>query len=65
MLVSGISFVFDPKLDPYKRVISELVQVADEWLDVKQNYSLCIKSYMHGGCDGFTMFKDAKIIVRY
>lgn len=62
-LVSGISFTFDPQRPPYSRVIPDLVQVADEWIDVKQNYSLCVKSYMHGGCDGFTMFKDAKIIV--
>lgn len=61
--VSGISFVFDPKKPPFSRIISDLVQIADEWLDVKQNYSLCIKSYMHSGCDGFTMFKNAKIIV--
>lgn len=62
--VSGVSFVFDPrKQPPETRVIPELVQVADEWLDVKQNYSLCVKSYMHGGCDGFSMFKDAKVLV--
>lgn len=61
--VSGISFVFDPKRPPFSRIITDLVQIADEWLDVKQNYSLCIKSYMYSGCDGFTMFKNAKIIV--
>lgn len=61
--VSGISFVFDPNAAPFKRIIAELVQVADDWLDVNQNYSLCIKSYMHSGCDGFTMFKESKIIV--
>lgn len=61
--VSGVSFVFDATKPPYSRVISELVQVADEWLDVKQNYSLCVKSYMYSGCDGFTMFKNAKVLV--
>lgn len=61
--VSGISFVFDPNRPPYSRVITELVQVADDWLDVKQMYSLCIKSYLHSGCDGFTMFKTAKVIM--
>lgn len=63
--VSGVSFVFDPKRPPYSRVIVDLVQVADEWLDLKQTYSLCVKSYMHGGCDGFTMFKDAKVVVSF
>lgn len=61
--VSGVSFVFDPTKPPYSRIVTELVQVADEWLDVKQNYSLCVKSYMYSGCDGFTMFKNAKILV--
>lgn len=61
--VSGISFVFDPKRPPFSRVITELVQVADDWLDVKQMYSLCIKSYMYSGCDGFTMFKKCKVVV--
>lgn len=63
--VSGISFVFDPKRPSFSRVITELAQVADDWLDVKQMYSLCIKSYMYSGCDGFTMFKNAKIIVGF
>lgn len=61
--VSGISFVFDPKKPPYSRVVADLVQIADEWMDLKQNYSLCIKSYMRDGRDGFTMFKDCKVIV--
>lgn len=61
--VSGISFAFDTSRKPNTRVITELVQIADEWLDVNQCYTLCIKSYMYGGCDGFTMFKNAKVIV--
>lgn len=61
--VSGISFVFDPKRPPFSRIITELVQVADDWLDVGQMYSLCIKSYMYSGCDGFTMFKKSKVVV--
>lgn len=63
--VSGVSFPFDPQRPPYSRVITALVQIADEWLDVNQTYSLCIKSYLRGGCDGFTMFKDAKVIVSF
>lgn len=61
--VSGISFVFDTSRPPKQRVIEELVQIADEWLGVEQRYTLCIKSYMYGGCDGFTMFKNAKAVV--
>lgn len=61
--VSGLSFVFDSTKPPNSRVLYELTQVADEYLDPKQNYSVCVKSYMYGGCDGFTMFKNAKVIV--
>jgi len=61
--ISGLSFVFDATKPPYSRVLHELTQVADEYLDPKQNYSLCIKSYMYGGCDGFGMFKNAKVIM--
>lgn len=63
--VSGLSFVFNPNAEPFHRVVPQLVQVADEWLDLKQNYSLCIKSYMHSGCDGYTMFKNTKTIVSF
>lgn len=61
--VAGVSFVFDPNAPPYKRIVAELVQVADEWIDPAQNYSLCTTSYLSRGRDGFTMFKDATIIV--
>lgn len=61
--VSGISFAFDPSKPPNSRVEKNLVQIADEWLNLTQTYTLCIKSYLHGGCDGFSMFKDCKIIV--
>lgn len=61
--VSGISFVFDPSKPAGSRVEPKLVQIADEWINLEQNYTICIKSYIHGGCDGYTMFKGAKIVV--
>lgn len=48
--VSGISFVFNSTKPPGSRVEPQLVQVADEWLNLDQMYSLCIKSYIHGEC---------------
>lgn len=63
--VSGINFTFDPTKPPGKRVEPKLVRVADEWLNMEQNYTLCIKSYMFGGCDGYTMFKKCKILVSF
>lgn len=61
--ISGISFAFDPKAEPFKRVFTDLVQIADEWLDENQNYSLCTTLYLYRGRDGFTMLKDANVIV--
>lgn len=61
--VSGISFVFDPSKAARSRIEPRLVQIADEWINPDQKYSLCIKSYMYGGCDGYTMFKGAKVLV--
>lgn len=46
--VSGVSFVFNPTKPPGCRIEPQLVQIADEWLNLDQMYSLCIKSYMYG-----------------
>lgn len=46
--VSGVSFVFNSTKPPGSRVEPQLVQVGDEWLNLDQMYSLCIKSYMYG-----------------
>lgn len=62
--VSGVSFVFNSTKPPGSRIEPQLVQIADEWLNLDQKYSLCVKSYMYGGCDGFTMFKNKKVLVR-
>lgn len=61
--VSGISFVFDPAKAPGSRVDARLVQIADEWINLEQTYTLCIKSYIFSGCDGYVMFKGAKVLV--
>lgn len=61
--VSGICFAFDPSKVSGQRVDPRLVQIADEWLNMDQKYKICIKSYMYLGCDGYTMFKDSKIVM--
>lgn len=61
--VSGISFVFNPNKPPGSRVEPQLVQVADDWLNLEQTYTVCIKSYMYSGCDGYTMFKGCKVVM--
>lgn len=61
--VSGITFAFDPAKPAFQRIDGRLVLVADQWINEEQKYAVCIKSYMYGGCDGYTMFKDCRVIV--
>lgn len=61
--VAGISFAFDPQAAPGKRIDPQLIQVGDEYLNLEQTYKLCVKSYIFMGCDGYTMFKDVKVLV--
>lgn len=50
--VSGITFTFNPDAPIGSRVEPRLVRIGDEWLDLEEKYALCVKAYMHGGCDG-------------
>lgn len=61
--VSGISFTFNPDHPSGKRVEPKLVRIGDEWLDFEEKYAVCIKAYMHGGCDGYSMFKNCPILM--
>lgn len=61
--IAGMSFAFDPTQPPGRRVESKLVRIGDEWLKFEQTYTLCVKSYIFGGCDGYTMFKGCKVLM--
>lgn len=61
--IGGISYAFDPSLPPLKRIDTRLVRIGDEWLNLEQKYTVCVKSYMYGGCDGFTMLSGCPILV--
>uniref|UniRef100_A0A1A9X3Q6 5'-Nucleotidase C-terminal domain-containing protein n=1 Tax=Glossina brevipalpis TaxID=37001 RepID=A0A1A9X3Q6_9MUSC len=61
--VSGVTFAFDPSKPPGHRIDPQLIQVADEYLNMEQTYKACVKSYIYNGCDGFTMFKEAKVLM--
>lgn len=62
--VAGVSFAFDPKQITLHRIDSRLVRIGDEWLNLEQKYTVCVKSYMYGGCDGFTMLAGCPVLVR-
>ncbi|XP_021696045.1 uncharacterized protein LOC5575910 isoform X2 [Aedes aegypti] len=61
--IAGMSFAFDPTQPPGRRVEPRLVRIGDEWLKMDQTYTLCVKSYIYGGCDGYTMFKGCKVLM--
>uniref|UniRef100_A0A1B6LIG1 5'-Nucleotidase C-terminal domain-containing protein n=1 Tax=Graphocephala atropunctata TaxID=36148 RepID=A0A1B6LIG1_9HEMI len=61
--VAGVSFAFDPCLPPGSRVDPQLVRIGDEYLVPTQQYRLATKAYLHSGCDGYTVFRDAPVIV--
>lgn len=61
--VAGVSFAFDPSKPQGKKVDPNLVRIGDEYLKLDQHYHLATKNYMHSGCDGYSMLKDAEILV--
>ncbi|XP_039298682.1 trifunctional nucleotide phosphoesterase protein YfkN isoform X3 [Nilaparvata lugens] len=61
--VAGVSFGFDPTAPPGQRVDASLVRVGDEYLDPNQKYLLATKAYLHSGCDGYTGFKQATVVL--
>lgn len=61
--VAGVSFTFNPERPSGSRVEQRLVRIGDEWLDLDEKYALCVKAYMHGGCDGYSMFKTCPILM--
>lgn len=61
--VAGVSFCFNPDRPKGSRIEQRLVRIGDEWLSLDEKYTLCIKAYMHGGCDGYTMFKNCNILM--
>lgn len=60
--VSGVSFVFNSTKPPGSRIEPQLVQIADEWLNLEQMYSLCVKSYMYGKLEHFTLLVDNQLL---
>ena len=44
--VSGISFAFDPKKEPGKRVEQKFVKVGDEYIEKDKKYHMATKAYL-------------------
>lgn len=63
--VAGISFAFDPKLPPMKRVDPQFVRIGDEYLQMDASYRLATKAYLYQGCDGYDVLKCGKLLVSF
>ncbi|XP_075233832.1 mannosylglucosyl-3-phosphoglycerate phosphatase isoform X2 [Lycorma delicatula] len=61
--VAGIGFGFDSTMPPGSRVDPTLVRIGDEYLIPTQSYKLATKSYLYSGCDGYTVLKQAKVLL--
>jgi 5'-nucleotidase len=61
--ISGMSFKYDPKKPARNRVTE--ITVGGKPLDEKKNYTLATSDFLVSrGGDGYTMFKDAKVLLK-
>ena len=61
--VSGISFTFDPSQPSGSRIPANGVFIGEERLQRTKTYTLCTKGYIASGKDGYSVFRDAKILI--
>lgn len=61
--VAGMVFGFDPTKPPGQRVDPELVQIQEQYINLKKKYRLCTKEYIAGGKDGYEVFKNCPVVV--
>jgi 2',3'-cyclic-nucleotide 2'-phosphodiesterase (5'-nucleotidase family) len=59
--VSGMTYVFDPKLPPGNRIVA--VQVGNQPLDPTATYTLATNDYLAAGGDNYDMFKGLKRLI--
>lgn len=61
--VAGVNFAFDPNQPPGKRVDPYFIRIGDEYLKLDQTYHLATKTYLFNGRDGYTMLKNAEVLI--
>ncbi|MDB5085815.1 MAG: cpdB2 [Bacilli bacterium] len=59
--VSGIAYSYNPKMPPGSRIGE--VSVNGAKLDKTATYTLATLDYVQGGGDGYTMFKNSKVVL--
>ena len=63
--VSGITFTFDPSQQSGSRISENSVKIGGEELSRTKTYTLCTKGYIASGKDGYSVFKEAKILLNH
>ncbi|KAG1664928.1 hypothetical protein FOA52_004450 [Chlamydomonas sp. UWO 241] len=61
--VSGVRFSFDPSRPPDKRVVPGSVTVGGAPLVVDKEYTLCTKTYLADGKDGYDVLQACRVVV--
>ncbi len=59
--VSGMSFLFDPAQPAGERIVE--VTIGGELLEMDRSYTVATNDFMAGGGDGYTMLKEAPIVL--
>lgn len=61
--VSGIKFSFDPTQPAGERVVRDSVEIGGERIQEARCYSMCVKSYLALGKDGYCMLPECKVLL--
>lgn len=61
--VSGITFAFDAKKPPGKRIEPKFVKVGDEYVEKERKYRLVTKAYIADGKDGYDCLEECKRLI--
>ncbi|XP_028410070.1 uncharacterized protein LOC114532703 [Dendronephthya gigantea] len=61
--VSGMTFAYDPDMEPGQRVIESSVKVGGKNLELTRQYTISTKGYISHGKDGYDVFKDCEVLL--
>jgi len=60
--LSGVSFEFDPKKEPGKRINVETIRIRNGPIDLKEHYTIASKQWIIYGKDGYEALTGAKVL---
>eukprot|EP00118_Oscarella_pearsei_P011867 m.83044 g.83044 ORF g.83044 m.83044 type:complete len:568 (+) comp36325_c0_seq4:142-1845(+) len=58
--ISGMTFSFKPSAPPCERIDPSTVTIQSDPLDLTKTYTVCVKSYIADGKDGYVQFVGSK-----